>query len=166
MTTPRQIAASVLCMLALGAGASACSSQEGATPSGGTATSSALTASTTDSPTPSTTDSTTPAVCADVTALRASADKIASIEIGQGALATLTTELATMQATLQQLPADASAQYSSQVDALKAASTRLQSSLQAAVQAPSATTLATVGTDARALGDAVRALSAAVGDGC
>ena len=54
----------------------------------------------------------------------------------------------------------------SEVDALKAASTRLQSSLQAAVQAPSATTLAAVGTDARALGDAVRALNAAVEGSC
>ena len=162
MTTPRRITASVLCVLALAAGASACSSEQGSTSPGESSSSVAATASTTAGATAST----TPAVCADLAALRASADKITSIEIGQGGLATLTSELAAMQTTLQQLPTDASAQYSSEVDALKAASTRLQSSLQAAVQAPSATTLAAVGTDARALGDAVRALNAAVEGSC
>ncbi len=158
MTTPRRITASVLCTLALAAGASACSSQQGSTSPGGSTTSVAASASATAS--------TTPAVCADLTALRASADRLTSIEIGQGGLATLTTELSAMQSTLQQLPADASAQHSAEIDALKAASTRLDASLRAAVQSPSVTTLAAVGTDARALADAVRTLNAAVGEGC
>jgi hypothetical protein len=154
MTTTQRFTASFFCILVLGSGATACTSQDSSTSSSGITSSASSTAST------------TPAVCADITALRASADKIKTITVGQGALATLSTELTAMQSTLKQLQADASAQYSAEIDAIKTAGNTLDASIRAAQQSPSATTLAAVATDARALGDAVRSLTTAVSGVC
>ena len=71
-----------------------------------------------------------------------------------------------MQTTLKQLSDHASAQYSAEIDAIKTASNSLDASIRSAKQSPSITTLATVGADVRALGDAVRSLTTAVGGIC
>jgi len=154
MTTIRRIAVSVSCALAVGAGASACSSVNGsASPNDGT------------SPV-ATMATTTPAVCADVTALRASVDKIKGTPIGQGALTTLSTELTAMRSTFEQLQTDASAQYSAQADAVKSAGNSLDASVRAAQRSPSATTLAAVGAGVRGVSAAVGDLTTAVGGLC
>jgi hypothetical protein len=154
MTTCHRLTAAVLCVLVLAAGASACREDDSSSsPSGGTSTTS-----------PSA--SRTPAVCADVDALRASAEKIKAAEPGQGALATLSTQLTAMLATLEQLPADAATQYSERIDAIKTATHSLESSLRTAQRSPSAATLSAVRADVRALGDAVRGLVDAVGSTC
>ena len=154
MTTSHRTTAAVLCVLVLGAGASACSKDDGSTSSSGGGSSA------------SPSGGATPAVCADLSALRASADKIKASKGGQGSLNTLTTELNAMQATVKKLSDDAATQYSAQVDAIQAAGSQLDASLRKASGSPSATTLAAVGADVRGLGVAVRNLTTAVGNTC
>jgi hypothetical protein len=154
MTTTHRITAAVLCVLVLGAGASACGEDDSSTSANGGTSSASPTASK------------TPALCADITALRASADKIKAAQLGQGALATLSTELTAMGATLKQLPADASTQYSARIDAIKNAADSLETSIRTAQRSPSAATLSAVKADVQALGDAVGSLTAAVGNTC
>lgn len=154
MTTTHRITAAVFCVLVLGPGISACSNQDSSTSSSGETASVSPTAGT------------TPAVCADVTTLRASADQIKATKVGEGGLQTLSTELAALQTSLKQLSADASTQYSGEIDAIKTAGNSLDASIRNAKRSPSATTLATVGADVRALADAVRSLTAAVGGTC
>jgi len=108
----------------------------------------------------------TSALCADISSLKASVKTLTSSPKGQGSLPGLKSELASMRATIKKLPADASAQYSGQVDAVKAASHALKASIRTAKDAPSASTLGAVSADVLALGATVSTLANAAASTC
>lgn len=108
----------------------------------------------------------TPDVCEDVDALQESADNLRNVEVGAGALDTITTELATIQSTLRELGTDASEQYAPEVDAVRSEVSDLRASVVAATADPSSTSLAAVRDDVRALGTAVGNLGDAIAETC
>jgi hypothetical protein len=122
----------------LGAGLSACSSDEG-------------------------TESSTPDVCASADALRGSLTALGEVQIAQEGTDALATAWTAVKEDWAQLADDARAQYADQVDGVQAAADAVQSALDSARNTPSAQTLgdtaAAVGVfrqDAAALAEEVR----------
>lgn len=107
-----------------------------------------------------------PAVCDDVDALRTSVDHLKNVQIGDNALATLSTDLKDVQSQLKQFKQDASGQYSSQIDAVQKEVDALRSSVEQATTNPSATSFTEVTSDVRALGSALGSLDDAVSSTC
>jgi hypothetical protein len=103
-----------------------------------------------------------PALCSSVHELQASVDQLRNVNLGQGGLQALQTQLAAVNGDLQQVIGDASAQYRTQVDRIKADLATVKTAAGAAVADPGAATLAairpaltTVVNDVNALGDQV-----------
>ena len=107
-----------------------------------------------------------PAVCDDVDALRTSVDHLKNIQIGDNALATLSTDLQDVQSQLKQLRQDASGQYSSQIDAVQKEVDALRSSVKTATTNPSSTSFTEVTSDVKSLGSALGGLDDAVSGTC
>lgn len=147
MTSSRGTNATLLCLVVLGAGLTACDDQETTTQ-------------------PEATSSPTPAVCQSVDALRASVDDLQSAEIGENALTVLQEELSDVQNELDTISEEASGDYTTEVDGMRSAADSLGSSLEDASSSPSASTWATVAQDIGALGSAFGDLSEAVADTC
>lgn len=156
MTTRRL--AGVACVVLLASSAVSCSSTDTSTTPRSTSSASAAG--------PTSAAGATPAVCADLASLRASVKSITSSPKGQGGLPGLSSELATVRATLDRLPADASTQYAGEVDAVRTASRALEGSVRDAKDSPSAATLGAVSADVVTLGATVSTLASAVAGTC
>jgi hypothetical protein len=144
MTRTFRVLVSMVCLLVLGSALAACGGED----------------------TPTEAGSPTPEICQDVDALRESVQELQNIEIGEGALSELGTQLDTIRGDVGQIRRNSGDEYAAETDALDTATESLGSSIEAAVEAPSATTLAAVGDSVRALASAVRNLGDAVGDTC
>jgi hypothetical protein len=108
----------------------------------------------------------TPAICQDVDALQQSVADLQDIEIGEGALSELGTQLDTIRGDVGPIRRDAGDEHATETEAVSTAADSLGSSIDAAVASPSATTLAAVADGVRALAAAVRSLGDALGDTC
>jgi hypothetical protein len=144
MTRTFRVLVSLVCLLALGSGLAACGGDETPTEAGSPA----------------------PEICQDVEALQESVQELQNIEIGEGALSELGTQLDTIRGDVGQIRRNAGDEYAAETDALDTATESLGSSIEAAVESPTATTLAAVGDSVRALAAAVRNLGDALGDTC
>jgi hypothetical protein len=148
MASVRRTTVSLLCLLVVGSGVSACGDDE----------------SSSSSSTP--TSSPTPAVCQDLDAVGASVEKIKQAKLGEDALPVLSDELKSIETELKQLRADADAEYWTEVDAVQSAASSLESSIAAAADSPTAKSLAAVGDDVRAVGSSFSALGDALATTC
>jgi hypothetical protein len=144
MTTLSRVFSSLVCLLALGSGVAACGGDEAPTEAGSPA----------------------PEICQDVDALRESVQDLQNIEIGEGALSELGTQLDTIRGDVGQIRRNAGDENATEVEAVSTAADSLESSLDAAVATPSATTLTAVGDSVSALASAVRNLGDALEDTC
>jgi hypothetical protein len=109
---------------------------------------------------------TSPEICQDVDALQESLQELQTIEIGQGSLSELGTQMDTVRGDIGQIRRDAGDENATEVEAVSTSADSLESSIDAAVASPSATTLTAVGDSVRALASAVRNLGDALGDTC
>jgi hypothetical protein len=107
-----------------------------------------------------------PAVCEDVDALRTSVQNLQDVQIGEGALSALSTDLQQIESDLDQLREDTSEEYSTEIDAVQAETDALRESLQAAGAEPSATSFSEVAGDVQALVSSMTDLDNAVDETC
>jgi len=103
-----------------------------------------------------------PAVCSSVDELSASIDHLGKVQLGETGRAELESQLAAVRADLAQVRTDAQEQFGDQVAAVTAAADIVRERYQGAKAEPSASTLqplrtaiANLGSEARALQDAV-----------
>ncbi len=103
-----------------------------------------------------------PAVCSSVDELSASIDHLGKVQLGETGRAELESQLAAVRADLAQVRTDAQEQFGDQVAAVTAAADLVRERYQGAKAEPSASTLqplrtaiANLGSEARALQDAV-----------
>lgn len=107
-----------------------------------------------------------PAVCTDVDAIQATVTSMKDVQIGQGAVPQIKTDLVQLQGQLQTLKTNAQDQYATQIDGVTTALTTLQSAVQAVESSPSATALGTLTTAVGTTVTAVQTLTTAVSDTC
>ena len=103
-----------------------------------------------------------PAVCSSVDELSSSIDHLGKVQLGETGRAELESQLAAVRADLAQVRTDAQEQFGDQVAAVTAAADLVRERYQGAKAEPSASTLqplrtaiANLGSEARALQDAV-----------
>jgi predicted extracellular nuclease len=146
MTRTVRVTLSMVCLLLLGSGLAACGGDETSTETQ--------------------TSEPTPAICQDVEALQESVGDLQDIEIDEGALSQLGTQLDTIRGDVGQIRRDAGDENATEIEAVSTSADSLESSIDAAVASPSATTLTAVGDNVRALASAVRNLGDALEDTC
>lgn len=112
------------------------------------------------------TPSPTPAVCGDVDSLQKSVQALKDVSVGQGALATLRTDVDQVKQGVTTLTADARSQYASETAQLKVAVDTLSADVDAAKAGPSAATLAAVAASVGKVATAAEALKTAVKGTC
>lgn len=107
-----------------------------------------------------------PAVCNSLEAVHASVDDVRHAGAGENGLTQLRTDLSQLRLHLDQLQADARAQFQPQLDTVRAAAGQVSSSVAAARTEPTATTLDGVRTAVTGLSAAVQNLDTAMSQTC
>lgn len=107
-----------------------------------------------------------PAVCADVDALKQTAQSIKDTSISQGALSEIATKLDTMKAQLATFKSHAKSQYASEIDQLSTGLGTLRTTVDTAKADPTVSTLAPVATALRTVVDSAKSLRTAVEKTC
>ncbi|MGZ4474606.1 MAG: hypothetical protein ACXVWU_05930 [Nocardioides sp.] len=115
---------------------------------------------------PSAGASSKPAVCADVEHLKKSVQGLKNTTISQGALAKVTSDVATIKQQFTTLKGDAKGQYAAEVSQVSSALDGLSANVDAAKASTTAATLSAVATSLRRVGTSVQALGAAVSSTC
>ncbi len=107
-----------------------------------------------------------PAVCDDFDALQSSVENLKDIQVSENGLTALSPALTQIKKDIQQLVADAEAEFGDDASKVKAAVTSLQSSVAAAKSDPTATALSAVGTAVGGVQSSLVALRDAVSGTC
>jgi hypothetical protein len=107
-----------------------------------------------------------PPVCDAADAVRTSVDHVRDTNVAENGLAQLQTNLTQLGAALDQMAADAQAQFATQREAVKSSAAQLSASVDAARADPNATTLSAVRSAASNLQLSFQQLSDAVADTC
>ena len=107
-----------------------------------------------------------PAVCDDVDALQSSIDNLKDVQVSENGLNAMSSTLTQIKQDLQQLGADAKAEFGDEADAVRAAVTSLEESVDGAKADPSGTTLSAVGTAVTGVDTSLSALTEAVSGTC
>jgi type VI protein secretion system component VasK len=107
-----------------------------------------------------------PAMCDSADALRQSVNGLTNINLSENGMMALRAAISEVKSDLNQLVADAKAQFQQQTDQLKAAVSQLSTSVSTALADPTAATLGAVGTAVDALKVAFADLRSALSDAC
>jgi hypothetical protein len=107
-----------------------------------------------------------PAVCDSLAAVQNSIDQIRNANVGENGLSLVRTELSQLKVNLEQLYADAQAQFASEIQAVQAAAAQTSASLATARAMPDAANVAAVRAPLNALQTSMRSLGDAMSGTC